>query len=958
MLRSRIAFLTIAGILGLALVGCGGGGSAPQLGASNQVAQAVAPQPGAGLRLAGPGTQPVPATWFDQSNYDDLPRLGGAEAAGAAIDTHHSVVEPPDPSLLGELPPYEAAADGQPRAASEVRQVDISSPAAATANVVAAPGSLDIPAAAGTTEWARFMAQLNGGEELVAFSVTGTLVTGAHGADSGLWVGLSNYSVGYWQFFGPYDLSSQAIVNLDPANYADSSDTVHLVLLATDGDEVNISQLQIDAQGAGPGEILPPEFYTALTNVGLNPAQQSMSVIMPGLPGPNMWNWTGYNNMWTMLDSYWLGWYGFDEPFNPQVFPQYLKDKGEELDTAADLQELLLSAVDEFPEIHHISEQSHTETLDPTDPLARAIEDFVDAVGGTSDFPTYQAALAPLSLEDQQALAVVIYAAIAARTSRNDSIGLWGLDNDNAGDLFNWGHGGTGLTFGIATEQWYPNIYLGYGDPPGGVTFWHHFDYATMFEGAAVLADAIDDLTEYMGSNPVLEDVNLEVDTPEGKVVIGSTGDDTHAQAGDGNGHAILIDLGGNDTYNCHAGGTASPYNGIAVCLDLAGDDVYNALDDPDDMDRSVGWSDDNTSQQGAGRVGIGMLVDYGGSDEYHSVRLSQGCGVFGVGICADYGQSSDMDTYAMECLGQGGAMGGVGILYDSDGEDSYDAWSRCQGFGGTMGVGLLVDHGMMDDTYNAHPEEGINKPEYYSDTYGTNMSISQGGSWGIRRDWLQFNDGENDHNVVASGGYGLLFDQAGFDSYTCGTFGQAFALYQGLGILIDLDGQDDYQGHWYTQGATAHFALSGFWEGAGDDSYDNEVSVGIGGAHDRSITWFLEREGNDMYQGSSLSLGTGNANAFGYFIEYLGHDQYFPTYTDGEHYTLGRAVLGDSTTPDVPGYGIFVDSHGADTYDPVYAGMIGVDTPPADGEQWTRTGDYGGDGGFEAGLGSGIDGQ
>jgi hypothetical protein len=317
-----------------------------------------------------------------------------------------------------------------------------------------------------------------------------------------------------------------------------------------------------------------------------------------------------------------------------------------------------------------------------------------------------------------------------------------------------------------------------------------------------------------------------------------------------------------------------------------------------------------------------------------------------------------DMDSYDMECLGQGGAMGGIGILYNSNGEDTYDAWSRCQGFGGTMGVGMLVDRGMEDDIYSAHPEEDPDKPEYYSDTYGTNMSISQGASWGIRRDWLQFNDGTNDHNVIASGGYGLLFDEAGFDSYACGTFGQAFALYEGLGILIDLDGQDTHQGHWYTQGATAHLAVAGFWDGGGDDTYDNEVSVGIGGAHDLSITWFLERGGNDMYFGSGLSLGTGNANAFGYFIDYMGQDEYTPAYTDGTIYTLGRAVLGDSTATDVAGYGFFVDARGADTYDPEYAGMVGVDTPPGDGEEWIRVGEYGGAGGFEAGRGSGIDGQ
>jgi hypothetical protein len=230
MLRSRIAILFVYGALALVLAGCGGNGAAPELGATNQTAQAVAPQAGGGMRLAGPGVEAVPATWFDQGRHDDLTRLRPVDTSGSPAGGYHAVVAPPDLSILGELPPYQAESNSQPRAASEVRQIDVSSPVVATANVVAAPGSLDIPSAVGTTEWAQFTAPLNPGEDLVAFSATGTLVNGAHGTDSGLWIALSNYSLDQWQIFGPYSLSTQVIVNLDPGNYMDTSDTAHLVL--------------------------------------------------------------------------------------------------------------------------------------------------------------------------------------------------------------------------------------------------------------------------------------------------------------------------------------------------------------------------------------------------------------------------------------------------------------------------------------------------------------------------------------------------------------------------------------------------------------------------------------------------------------------------------------------------------------------------------------------------------
>jgi len=49
----------------------------------------------------------------------------------------------------------------------------------------------------------------------------------------------------------------------------------------------------------------------------------------------------------------------------------------------------LNASAEGLPE-HQITAQSHSETLDPTYPLAQAVADFVTAAGGTADLPSYR----------------------------------------------------------------------------------------------------------------------------------------------------------------------------------------------------------------------------------------------------------------------------------------------------------------------------------------------------------------------------------------------------------------------------------------------------------------------------------------------------------------------------------------------------------------------------------------
>lgn len=723
-----------------------------------------------------------------------------------------------------------------------------------------------------------------------------------------------------------------------------------------------------DVTTFNPGElVLPPLWEVAKANAEVSGSSMGFEELIPDLAF-NEWTWGGgpWTDQLTMLPSFWEAWYT-----DVEAYPDFLSEKTQGLSTAGGLQDLFLEANRETLVQHNIASQTHISNLDPDDPLARALFDLATAAGGTPDFASLQADVAPLSPADRQALAELVDATQQAMELRNSTVLPFFLFDDFGYDfikeLFDGGHGaGPNGMWALRVDDalMYWAMYIPTFPPGIGVRFFTAFPYNGIYEGTAILADAIDTFKAYLATSPAFRVVNVEIDTPQGRITIAGTDTDTHSAPPDGNGHILLIDLGGNDIYDCHAGANASEYNGTSVCIDIGGDDTYNPLDDPDDVDRNFEPSNDNTAQQGTGRFGIGMLVDFGGVDNYTGVRMAQGCAVFGAGILADYGGAGD--TYSFEALGQGGAFGGIGLLYDDGGADNYTCYSMAQGYGGIYGVGYLVDAGTEGDTYLAIVDGNPEMPEYdATDVYGSNLSIAQGAAWGARRDWINLVADPDSWRVLASGGQGLLYDEGGDDSYTCGTFGQGFGLYEGMGVLIDLEGNDVHSGHWYTQGATAHAAVGAVYDIFGDDTWDNEVSVGIGGAHDMSVSWFFDIFGDDTYNASGLAVGTGLDNSFGYFLDYFGDDTYNATYSTPEDDNLGIGKLHIPTPenpirPWYPSYGIFVDTHGTDTYDIGYQGMTGSVGLPGDGMQWTRIVDFVSDPPSEddkQGHGAGVDG-
>ena len=337
-------------------------------------------------------------------------------------------------------------------------------------------------------------------------------------------------------------------------------------------------------------------------------------------------------------------------------------------------------------------------------------------------------------------------------------------------------------------------------------------------------------------------------ETPHGRIVVAGRGPNRH-RTGDQSGDpgpealpAVLIDLGGDDEYFDAPGATANHTGRVAMpavlTLDLGGNDVYEST---------------HEGAQGAGLLGVGLLVDVAGDDSYVGLRWAQGVGLAGVGALLDLAGD---DVYRAHSMAQGVGLWGVGLAVDAAGDDRYEGHRSTQGVGLPGGVGALVDRA-GDDSY------------YCKGTYPTGY-----GTLGVFEGWGQ-GCGVG-FRTNASGGIGVLADGDGADRYEGGNFSQGGGYYFGLGICVDRGEREDrWIGSRYNQGFSAHQALGYFHESGGNDVYRTRNAVASGLAWDECVTFFIDDGGDDVYEGAGFSIGASAHNSVCVFWERGGADTY-----------------------------------------------------------------------------------
>jgi hypothetical protein len=282
-----------------------------------------------------------------------------------------------------------------------------------------------------------------------------------------------------------------------------------------------------------------------------------------------------------------------------------------------------------------------------------------------------------------------------------------------------------------------------------------------------------------------------------------------HGRQGSGrHGIGMLIDLGGGrDRYASLAASQGYAHLGVGVLFDDGGDDTYVS----------------EVASQGAAAFGIGLLIDLAGRDHYTVVHAGQGmAGAAGFGALFD---AQGDDTYeadpgpiaaadpslapqplyfspqtpgqANSSMAQGASTGirwdaaalfmsgGLGILRDARGDDTYLAALFAQGSGYWQGIGLLSD-GDGQDRYDAL---------YYVQGAGAHYAMGLLMDGGAGGDW--FNQTLAPMYVQLGSGHdfslGVFVDEAGDSVYHFAGLAAGASNCNGLGLFVDNGGDDTY---------------------------------------------------------------------------------------------------------------------------------------------------------------------
>lgn len=346
----------------------------------------------------------------------------------------------------------------------------------------------------------------------------------------------------------------------------------------------------------------------------------------------------------------------------------------------------------------------------------------------------------------------------------------------------------------------YEGEYFAILDPGGDDTFVDV--HAPLQVGAVLLVRDVagnDDVSwsEYAGPGTGLFGFSVWMD---------DAGDDTYQGGNVGAGAAIhgaglLWDRQGNDRYEGGSQVQGVANYGIGVLWDEQGDDQYQA----------------GMSAQGfGGPGGIGMLIDASGDDRYHcgglapdrmEARIARHAGIRYVTMCQGYGFGFRPDI-----------SGGLGVLLDHGGNDSYEADIFGQGGGFWFAAGILGDLA-GDDRYRA-----------LEHCQGSSVHLSAGflGDWAGNDRYEGF---EHCQGVGVDRGAGFLYDEQGDDSYAATRDAQGTGLKTyGVGLLWDRAGGDRYDAKESSQGYSALVdpLPENEWpvgllidEGAGDDAFE-----------------------------------------------------------------------------------------------------------------------------------------
>jgi hypothetical protein len=397
-------------------------------------------------------------------------------------------------------------------------------------------------------------------------------------------------------------------------------------------------------------------------------------------------------------------------------------------------------------------------------------------------------------------------------------------------------------------------------------------ELARLVEPEYIAGLRVDLATKFQG-------ISVTHESPYGKVYFAGGGDTWFPHDA-----AVIIDLGGDDHYT---GPARQPF---CIIIDLAGDDRYASTDafgygggrlgismiydaEGDDVYTTRTWS------LGAGALGVGIVLDVTGDDTYRSADYAQGAGFCGIGLLID--ESGD-DRYDAPRFAQGlGMVGGFGGLIDRGGNDDYFCSGRDLGAYGTRGIFAGWGQGCAAG-FRSVASGGIALllDEAGNDTYEAG-NFSQGGGYYFGFGALIDRAGDDEYlgarygqAFAAHQAVGYLQDDAGDDRYqTLRGVGQSCSWDETVTALIDRAGNDWYSNGGFALCASAHNGWALFLDGAGRDTYvgqQNRIRSGPNDYHGgSSFSLFLDLGGEpDQYGDPAVNNTVHHAPTHGFFLD------------------------------------------------------------------------------------------
>ena len=390
-------------------------------------------------------------------------------------------------------------------------------------------------------------------------------------------------------------------------------------------------------------------------------------------------------------------------------------------------------------------------------------------------------------------------------------------------------------------------------------------DFQSFMKSALIFQTGLDVLKRNINYKEFKWKKKLEINTRWGRFCIGTDKDDKYNQS-----YSFVLDPGGNDTYrmaiqtdlnkpyywivdlsgddhyvNHKIGGLFRVIFGMGAHLDIDGDDVYQGGDFclssffGYHLGRDMNGNDiysGGMHSLGASTFGISILLDEAGNDVYSVTEFGEGFGgTLGAGLLIDiigndlyYAGGKylhdPLAPFDYRTLSQGFGFGvrpvmggGIGIIYDGEGNDYYNGGVYAQAVAYWYALGIIIDR-KGNDFYTAvyypqgsgiHLAGGFLLDEEGEDHYYSKHGPGQGAG--------------HDYAV------GFLVDRAGNDIYSV-EGGNGLGLTNSVGIFLDVSGDDRYERNSESSYGYANIA---------------RYSGGIG--------IFLDTNGNDFYPSDSL---------------------------------------------------------------------------------------------------------